>query len=261
MLQKTRMQHVFFCLPCLQIHKHNTSRHLHTHSHDQPHTCTLTRQWRQAGVWSRKPSGWRKWRSPPSSLPLTLLINITKAYLGNSHHKVTSCPAFSELSEYLKIDFSFPPPVWHRWMRSRQRFSAKTWFTGCCAQSWRAAVAGNWSLSRGCSLVLLSSGDRVYIEGKDCLLQWTIHCLDSCSTIGNLICQLGKLGTCRSDRWWSRTRGKCCGFTRFVAFVIKNKKRKRGFFILNFTIKSCVHDEQTRRLNKWLSGYSQCQIK
>lgn len=46
-----------------------------------------------------------------------------------------------------------------------------------------------------------------------------------------------------------------------VVFGSNNKKRKRTFFILNFIIKSSVHDEQTRRLNKWLSGYSECQIK
>ncbi|KAF3849934.1 hypothetical protein F7725_019653 [Dissostichus mawsoni] len=45
-----------------------------------------------------------------------------------------------------------------------------------------------------------------------------------------------------------------------VVFGSNNKKRKRTFFILNFIIKSSVHDEQTRRLNKWLSGYSECRI-
>lgn len=100
MLQKTCVQHVFclFFLQCFLIHEQGTSHHLHTRSHDHSHTHSLTRQWRHAGVWSRKPSGWRKWRSPPSSLPLTLLINITQAYLRNSHHKVTSCLGFNKLS-------------------------------------------------------------------------------------------------------------------------------------------------------------------
>lgn len=80
-----------FCFQCLLIHEQGTLHHLRTHSHDQSHPHTgSARLWRQAGVWSRKPSGWSKWRSPPSSLPLTLLINITKAYLRKAHHKVTS---------------------------------------------------------------------------------------------------------------------------------------------------------------------------
>lgn len=52
--------------------------------HPNTHTPSHSR-WRQAGVWCRKPSGWRKCSSPPSSLshpPLTLLINITDADSG-----------------------------------------------------------------------------------------------------------------------------------------------------------------------------------
>lgn len=121
-----------FCLQCLLIHEQGTSHHLRTHSHDQSlshthiHTLSLTRQWRQAGVWSRKPSGWRKWRSPPSSLPLTLLINITKAYFRNSQHKVTSCPGFNKLSPVRASQDIFDLTVfthrgWHSRMRSRSR--------------------------------------------------------------------------------------------------------------------------------------------
>lgn len=84
-------------LQCLLIHEQGTSQPLHTFTRSVTYTHWLTRLWRQAGVWSRKPSGWRKWWSPPSSLPLTLLLNITKAYLRKAQHKVRSCRGFNKV--------------------------------------------------------------------------------------------------------------------------------------------------------------------
>lgn len=153
------MQHV--CFVCSG--SGSVSKALHsTCTHIQAHTHSLARQWRQDGVWSRKPSGWRKWRSPPSSLLLTLLINITKAYSGGSHHKVTSCSGFNKFSTVRKSEICpfFPfatalavsdalqPPFFQLelYAPATAPLAGELLlpFTGCCPgiQSWFSGIFG-----------------------------------------------------------------------------------------------------------------------
>lgn len=155
-------------------YEQGTSRHLrtHTHSHHRSHTHTyahahsLTRQWRQAGVWSRKPSGWRKWRSPPSSLSPPDTSH--KYYRGlfeeratTKSHRVLVLTSF-RLSEYQKIDyflhFLFPPGFGNIGCASGWRFLPNSNFvhrlggllpplTGCSPWRLKSGFPWSWRLS------------------------------------------------------------------------------------------------------------------
>lgn len=86
--------------------------HVHTISHIHKPSGSRARDVRPE-FWSRKPSGCSKWRSPPSSLPLTLLINISRADLRRAHHKVTSYStgfpptSFTQRDSLFRFTFSF----------------------------------------------------------------------------------------------------------------------------------------------------------
>lgn len=127
-------------------------------THIQTNAHSLARQWRKAGVWSRKPSGWRKRRSPPSNLPPTLLINITEAHSGRraaqSHSASRSERAFIRHFPRLRV-FFFSLLVPFPAFQAQYRFSclffgftpSTLWTGSCAATRRRAAAAVNRSLS------------------------------------------------------------------------------------------------------------------
>lgn len=183
--------------------KRNIRYTLHTLAPSR--TRWLARLWRKAGVGNRKLNGWRKWRSPPSSLSLTLLINITKAYLRSAQHKITSCPAFIQDStcELLNIaSFSI-------------LFRTTTTDSVCCAQGEvflpTSTLGGGWRACLRYSVPGVWSPVPSLSTSKEAAAQYSDERRFPSLMDGNRrAVKFGSVGPTPSSRW--RLAGKFCLF-------------------------------------------------